>query len=89
MNSIKYIVTNPSIIISLLLMFGILAAVLLVKNSQEIGNKAQTVQVNTVTICHNTDRAKNLWQEIEVNESALKSYIDSGDILGKCPDEFK
>lgn len=67
----------------LVLASGILMGVLLVRQDQNFRNKAKEVDQSEVTICHRN--SGGFWEEIKVTYDQLKEYIDSGDILGKCP----
>ena len=69
----------------LVLVIGVLAGLLLLDQSTEYREKAKQEIERKVTLCHKTGLVENPWIEIEVKESELGDYIDSGDILGECP----
>ena len=69
----------------LVLTAGIVFGVTLVKQEQDIRNKAAEVKEHKVEVCHKTGSESNSWVQIEVSENALESHLSHGDIQGNCP----
>ncbi len=71
------------------MVLGVLFGVLLIKQNQDIRNRANEEKENKATVCHKTGSDSHPWEQIEVSENALKAHVDHGDIIGNCPEESK
>jgi hypothetical protein len=69
------------------LTIGLAAGVALVKQNQDIRNKAAELKEHKVAICHKTGSESNPWVQIEVSENAKEAHLANGDIEGNCPEK--
>ena len=76
---------SKSFAILLIMLIGVAAGILLIGQTQEFREKAKQEKKVKYKICHKTGSSENPWQQIEVDEAALKAHIDHGDIIGECP----
>jgi hypothetical protein len=80
---------KSSIVGVIVLVLGLLAGVFLIQQSQEFRERAGVEEEQMIVICHRVPNNGASWEEIEVSEDELGAYIDQGDLLGNCPDDFK
>jgi len=71
------------------LTLGLAAGVALVKQNQDIRNKAAELKEHKIAICHKTGSESNEWVQIEVSENAKEPHMAHGDIEGNCPERDK
>src|SRR3989344_3201539 len=69
----------------LVLTAGIVFGVTLVKQEQDIRNKAAEIKEHKINVCHKTGSDSNSWVQIEISENAVESHLAHGDIQGNCP----
>lgn len=68
-----------------ILVLGILAGLLLVRQSQEFRERAQWLETYKYILCHKTGSPDSPWKEIQVAQEELQEHLDHGDVLGECP----
>lgn len=68
-----------------ILILSVFAGVYLVKQEQDIANRAAELKEHKVAICHKTGSDSNPWVQIEISENATNAHLEHGDIQGNCP----
>lgn len=71
------------------LTIGLAAGVVLVRQNQDIRNKASELKEHKVALCHKTGSDSNFWVQIEVSGNAKDPHLSHGDIEGNCPEKDK
>ena len=72
----------------LILVVGIIVGVILVRQTQSFKNKAKEQMGKNYIVCHKTEDSESPWKEIMVDAEELPSYLNTGDIFGRCPDSI-
>lgn len=70
-----------------ILILSVFAGVYLVKQEQNIANRAEELREHKVNVCHKTGSQSNPWVQIEISENAMNAHLEHGDIQGNCPGE--
>ena len=68
---------------------GVVAGVALVKQNQDIRNKAAELKEHKIALCHKTGSDSNSWVQIDVSVNAKEAHLAHGDIEGNCPEKDK
>lgn len=89
MQPLKLLSSLSGILGVLVLTAGVFLGVALVKQEQDIRNKADEMKEHKVAVCHKTESQEKPWVQIEISENALNAHLEHGDIQGSCPSEDK
>lgn len=81
---VALIISKKDFLKVFIISIGVLAGLLLLKQSQDFREKAQTESNRLYTICHKTGNPDSPWEEIEIGEDEIYYHLSHGDRVGQC-----